>query len=78
VLHGTASFDTVPPDADFWRSKIADIAERGWPFLVAEETDAVVGYAYATQFRDRPAMPKPARTAFTSHPSSRAAASAPT
>ena len=30
-------------------------AARGWPFLVAEEDGAVLGYAYATQFRDRPA-----------------------
>ena len=55
VLHGTASFDTIPPDADFWRAKIADIIARGWPFLVFEEDGAVLGYAYATQFRDRPA-----------------------
>ena len=55
VLHGTASFDTVPPDSIFWRTKIADISARGWPFLVAEEDGAVLGYAYATQFRDRPA-----------------------
>ena len=55
VLHGTASFDTIPPDADFWRVKIADIVARGWPFLVVEEDEAVAGYAYATQFRDRPA-----------------------
>ena len=55
VLHGTASFDTVPPDAVFWRTKIADITARGWPFLVVEEGGAVAGYAYATQFRDRPA-----------------------
>ena len=55
VLHGTASFDTVPPGADDWRTKIADIVERGWPFLVVEEDGAVLGYAYATQFRDRPA-----------------------
>ena len=55
VLHGTASFDTVPPDSIFWRTKIADIGARGWPFLVAEEDGAVLGYAYATQFRDRPA-----------------------
>jgi len=55
VLHGTASFDTIPPDADFWRAKIIDISARGWPFLVAEDAGAVVGYAYATQFRDRPA-----------------------
>jgi len=55
VLHGTASFDTVPPDPDAWRAKIADITARDWPFLVAEEDGAVLGYAYATQFRDRPA-----------------------
>src|SRR5687767_15752519 len=55
VLHGTASFDTVPPDADFWRAKIADIMARSWPFVVVEEGGAAIGYAYATQFRDRPA-----------------------
>ena len=55
MLHGTASFDTVPPTTDEWRTKITDIIARGWPFLVAEEDGAVVGYAYATQFRDRPA-----------------------
>lgn len=55
VLHGTASFDTVPPDADVWHTKIAHIAACGWPFLVVEENGAVAGYAYASQFRDRPA-----------------------
>ena len=55
VLHGTASFDTIPPDADFWRAKISDIIAHGWPFLVVEDGGAVAGYAYATQFRDRPA-----------------------
>ena len=55
VLHGTASFDTEPPITDFWTGKIAAIADRGWPFLVGEEDGRVVGYAYASQFRDRPA-----------------------
>jgi phosphinothricin acetyltransferase len=55
VLHGTASFDTIPPTADEWRAKIANILARNWPFLVVEADGAVVGYAYATQFRDRPA-----------------------
>jgi len=55
VLHGTASFDEVPPTVEFWRDKIAGIVAKGWPFLVATEGDAVVGYCYATQFRDRPA-----------------------
>ena len=55
VAHGTASFDTEAPDATFWRDKIADVTAKGWPFLVAEASGAVVGYAYATQFRDRAA-----------------------
>ena len=55
VLHGTATFDIDPPDVASWREKIAAIAARGWPFLVAERDGAVAGYAYATQFRDRPA-----------------------
>jgi L-amino acid N-acyltransferase YncA len=55
VLAGTASFDTDPPDIGFWRDKIAAIAGRGWPFLVVEHESSVAGYAYASQFRDRPA-----------------------
>jgi L-amino acid N-acyltransferase YncA len=55
VAHGTATFDTEPPSAASWATKIGDIAGHGWPFLVATRGDRVVGYAYATQFRDRPA-----------------------
>ena len=53
--HGTATFDLEGPPASAWALKIAEIVDRGWPFLVAEEGRQVVGYAYATQFRDRPA-----------------------
>lgn len=55
VLHGTATFDIDPPDIASWRNKITSITARGWPFLAAQRDGAVVGYAYATQFRDRPA-----------------------
>ncbi|WP_120715726.1 GNAT family N-acetyltransferase [Tsuneonella amylolytica] len=55
VLHGTATFDIDPPPVLFWAEKIGAIAERGWPFLVAEAGGSVVGYAYVAQFRDRPA-----------------------
>lgn len=55
VLHGTATFDIDPPDAEFWRDKIAAMAARGWPFVVADEGKGAIGYAYAAQFRDRPA-----------------------
>ena len=55
VANGTASFDTEAPGAVFWRAKIAAVVASGWPFLIAEQSGRVIGYAYATQFRDRAA-----------------------
>lgn len=55
VLHGTATFDTEPPSTDEWRAKLSHMLDRRWPFVVAEVDGHLVGYAYATQFRDRPA-----------------------
>jgi len=55
VAHGTASFDTVPRSKRETAAKIAECTDRGWPFVVAEYHGQVNGYAYATQFRDRPA-----------------------
>ena len=55
VLHGTASYDLDPPPAEKLRGKIEAVTAAGWPYLVAERAGRVVGYAYATQFRDREA-----------------------
>jgi len=55
VLNGTASFDTVPRSLAETRQKISSVSARGWPFLVAENSGTVMGYAYATQFRERAA-----------------------
>ena len=55
VRHGTATFDTEPPSSEQWQARIADILNRGWPFLVVTEHGEILGYAYAAQFRDRPA-----------------------
>ena len=55
VLHGTASFDTEPRSVEATDAKIADCVAQGWPFLVCQSGNSIVGYAYATQFRDRPA-----------------------
>ncbi len=55
VAHGTASFDMEPRSDAETAGRIAECSSRGWPFLVAETDGTVVGYAYATQFRDRPA-----------------------
>ena len=53
--HGTASFDSEGPGAAEWALKIESVIARAWPFLVGKIDGEVVGYAYATQFRDRPA-----------------------
>lgn len=56
VLHGTASYETVPPSAGEMAGRIARVANAGWPWLVAQDNSgALLGYAYATQFRDRAA-----------------------
>lgn len=55
VESGSASFDTVPRTVAETEQKISDITAKGWPFLVAVAGEQVVGYAYASQFRDRPA-----------------------
>jgi L-amino acid N-acyltransferase YncA len=54
VTHGTGSFDFEAPDASEWRTKIAHICKKGWPFLVTHRGDTIMGYAYAAQIRDRP------------------------
>ena len=68
VAHGTASFDTVPRTDAEMAAKIAECTARGWPFLVAEVGGQVVGYAYATQFRDRPAYTSTCENSIYLHP----------
>jgi L-amino acid N-acyltransferase YncA len=55
VLHGTASYELEPPSTRNTKAMDDRITARGWPFLVAVERGEVIGYAYAEQFRDRPA-----------------------
>lgn len=55
VLHGTATFDTEPPAAAWWADKLGLLSARGWPFLIVTSGGEPAGFAYASQFRDRPA-----------------------
>lgn len=54
VTRGVASFEETAPTAEDMRARIARIAGR-YPWLVAEEEGALLGYAYADRFRDRSA-----------------------
>ncbi|MCA1661254.1 MAG: N-acetyltransferase family protein [Novosphingobium sp.] len=56
VLHGTASFETKPPTETQMAARLRKVLDAGEPWLVARDaTDEVIGYAYASRFRDRPA-----------------------
>jgi L-amino acid N-acyltransferase YncA len=55
VSGSAISFETEPPDEAEMRRRIAD-GGGAYPWLVAEdEGGAILGYAYATAFRSRPA-----------------------
>ena len=55
VLNGTGTFELDPPGAgDMLRRRDGVLAD-GWPWLVAERAGALVGFACASPFRDRPA-----------------------
>lgn len=55
VTHGLASFELDPPgEAEMARRRDAVLA-GGYPYLVAEARGRVLGYAYASAYRARPA-----------------------
>jgi L-amino acid N-acyltransferase YncA len=58
VLTGTVSFEVEPPDARTMRSRMA-ASDGLYPWLVATNAEGaaggVLGYAYATKFRERAA-----------------------
>ena len=55
VTHGTASFELAPPSLAEMMSRRAAILDGGYPYLVAERGDEILGYAYAGAYRTRPA-----------------------
>ncbi|MFO1210762.1 MAG: N-acetyltransferase family protein [Amaricoccus sp.] len=55
VLHGLATFEEVPPDADELGRRRDEVLARGLPYIVAEEAGRLLGYAYAGPYRLRSA-----------------------
>jgi phosphinothricin acetyltransferase len=55
VRTGLATFELEPPDAAEMQRRWSAIRAIGWPYLVAERSGEVVGYAYAAVYRTRPA-----------------------
>lgn len=55
VRHGTGTFELDAPGVEEIRARRADVLANGFPYLVAQRSGAVVGFAYANYFRMRPA-----------------------
>ncbi len=57
VLTGTGTFEYEPPSLEEMTARWSAVVDKGWPYLVASpatDVSRVLGFAYATQFRDRP------------------------
>jgi phosphinothricin acetyltransferase len=56
VLHGLGSFEETPPTPDMMAERWAGVVAVGLPYLVAADgAGELLGFAYASPFRTRPA-----------------------
>ncbi|VVT00354.1 GNAT family N-acetyltransferase [Rhizobium sp. EC-SD404] len=56
VENGTATYELEAPDQAEMQRRFSTITGKGYPYLAAESAEGVlIGYAYASAFRDRPA-----------------------
>ena len=55
VTHGLASFEVEPPDLTEMARRRDAVLAAGFPYLVAEAPEGLLGYAYASAYRTRPA-----------------------
>ncbi len=55
VETSVSTFDLVPPGETLMAEKFGHLVELGHPLVVGERGGRVLGYAYASQYRPRPA-----------------------
>ncbi|KQV35905.1 MULTISPECIES: GNAT family N-acetyltransferase [unclassified Rhizobium] len=56
VLNGVASYEIDPPSEADMAGRFSSIVASGYPYIAAVDADgALLGYAYASAFRTRPA-----------------------
>lgn len=55
VLNGTGTFETIPPTPEDMAARRADVLSKEMPYLVAEQDGQILGFAYCTWFKPRPA-----------------------
>ena len=55
VLHGTGTFEEIPPSLEEFSARHARIIAAGCAFEVARDASGVLGFGYYIQFRERSA-----------------------
>ncbi|WP_246127696.1 GNAT family N-acetyltransferase [Amycolatopsis rhizosphaerae] len=55
VENSTATFELEPPGEAEWNRRFSAIVDAGLPFLVAETSGKLAGYAYCGPWKTRPA-----------------------
>ena len=55
VLHGTGTFEEVPPSAGDIAARMKAVLDKGFPWLVVEADGRIVAYAYAGPYHHRSA-----------------------
>ena len=55
VLNGTGTFETIPPTPEDMAARRADVLSKEMPYRVAEQDGQILGFAYCTWFKPRPA-----------------------
>lgn len=68
VLHGTGTFETTPPTASEMAARRTDVLSKDLPYLVLEEEERLLGFAYCTWFKPRPAYRFSAEDSIYMHP----------
>jgi L-amino acid N-acyltransferase YncA len=56
VLHSTATFEVEPPTLEEMSRRRGEVIALGFPYLVAEESGDILGYAYVRPFHARAAF----------------------
>lgn len=54
ITHSSATFETVPLDQSAFMERIHSVREK-YPWIVMEEDDRLIGYAYLSSFNERAA-----------------------
>lgn len=71
VLNSVASYELDPPDHAEMTLRFTAITEQGFPYIAAEKEGVLLGYAYASPYRTRPAYRWVVEDSIYIHPDSR-------